>query len=177
MIFEAKRTIVIDKPVDDVWNILWDGSSSTFGDGIAKILSNVKATNKVITEGAVQVDGICGRELAMMDGSVYTEILEKVDKEKHILSYSISGAPLGAVPVGTWAVSKVEGDASKAELTLSCSTPLSYWPPQFLGYPIFALMIPGVYDAMLDDIKHYAETGEPSPAKKASMKKVGASAA
>ena len=161
-----------EKP-EEVWRVLWDGTSSNFGDGIAKILSNVKACNEVIADGGeVKVDGIYGRELAMMDGSTFTEMLVKVDKENHILSYSISGLPFGIVPVGTWIVSKVDGDDTKSNLELVDNAELSYWPPRFLAYPILALMIPGVFDAMLADVKHYAETGEPSPAKVEAQKKV-----
>ena len=162
---------MIDKPVDDVWKLLWNGSADTFGEGIAKILSNVKATNKVLTDGPIQVNGISGRELAMVDGSIYTEMLQKVDEETRILSYTISGIPFGIVPTGTWIVSDVEGDAGKAELSVTDQATLSYWPPQFLAYPIFSLMLPGVFDAMLADIKHYAETGNPSPVKVEAMKK------
>uniref|UniRef100_A0A7S0ARK6 SRPBCC family protein n=1 Tax=Minutocellus polymorphus TaxID=265543 RepID=A0A7S0ARK6_9STRA len=165
MNFEVKRSIVIEKPVEDVWNLLWDGSADTFGEGIAKILSNVKATNKVLTDGQFQVNGISGRELSMVDGSFYTEMLRRVDEENRILSYDISGIPFGIVPTGTWTVSNAKDDANKTELSVTDVATLSYWPPQFLAYPVFTLMLPGVFDAMLADIKHYAETGEPSPAK------------
>ena len=176
MNLEVKRSIVIEKPVEVVWKLLWDGSAETFGEGVAKILSNVKATNKVLTDGPNQVDGISGRELAMVDGSIFIEMLETVDKENHILSYSISGIPFGVVPVGTWRISSVKDDANKAELSVTDEATLSYWPPQFLAYPVFSFMLPGVFDAMLSDIKHFAETGEPSPAKVEAMKKVAAEA-
>ena len=176
MNLEVKRSIVIEKPVDVVWKLLWDGSAETFGEGIEKMLSNVKATNKVLTDGPNQVDGISGRELAMMDGSIFTEILETVDEKNRVLSYSISGIPFAIVPIGTWRVSNVKDDANKAELSVTDEAALSYWPPQFLAYPVFSLMIPGVFDAMLSDIKHFAETGKPSPAKMEAIKKVDAEA-
>ena len=172
MNLEVKRSIVIEKPADVVWKLLWDGSAETFGDGVEKMLSNVKATNKVLTDGPNQVDGISGRELAMMDGSIFTEMLETVDEENRVLSYSISGIPFGIVPTGTWRVGNVKDDANKAELSVTDEATLSYWPPQFLAYPVFSLMIPGVFDAMLSDIKHFAETGKASPAKVDAMKKV-----
>lgn len=171
MNFEVKRSIVIDKPVEDVWKILWDESTNAF-EGVWNILSNVKACNEAFSEGDVTVDGISGRELAMMDGSTYTEMLEKVDKENHILSYSIAGAPFGLTPVATWTVSKSSsGDDTKSEVVLVEKATLSYWPPQFLAYPVFSLQLPGVFDAMLSDVKHFAETGVASPAKVEAAKK------
>ena len=45
---------MIEKPVEVVWKLLWDGSAETFGEGTEKMLSNVKATNKVLTDGPNQ---------------------------------------------------------------------------------------------------------------------------
>jgi len=173
MDLEVKRSIIIDKPADVVWKVLWD----EFGHA-DKVLSNVASVNRVFTgddgDGdAVTVDGISGRELSMVDGSTFTEMLVAVDKTEHVLSYSISGMPFGLVPVGTWTITTVSGDdgTNKSELTLVDKASLSYWPPRFVLYPVLRSMIPGVFDAMLEDVKHYAETDTPSPAKVEATKK------
>ena len=102
------------------------------GIHVEKMLSNVKATNKVLTDGPNQVDGISGRELAMVDGIIFTEMLETVDEENRVLSYSISGIPFGIVPIGTWRVSNVKDDANKAELSVTDEATLrSFWCTQY----------------------------------------------
>mmetsp|Transcript_46475 Transcript_46475/g.113190 ORF Transcript_46475/g.113190 Transcript_46475/m.113190 type:complete len:179 (-) Transcript_46475:185-721(-) len=170
--YQIKRSVIIDKPIDEVWKLFWDGKDpgKAFGEMIAKILSNVKES-KVLKEGGdVTVDGICGRELLMMDGSTFKEMLMKVDNENHILRYVLSGLPFGDI-VGTWYLSKAPDDADKTELAVEDVVELPFWPPKFLLYPILAMIFPGAADGMLSDYKHYAETGEPSPAKLEAMKK------
>lgn len=179
MDLEVKRSIVIDKPVDSVWKSLWDEFAHA-----DEVLSNVMSVNKVFTgEDAVggggsdgevvTAEGISGRELSMVDGSTYTEMLVKVDNTSHTLSYSISGLPFGIIPVATWTVASASGgDAkNKSELILVDKMSLSYWPPRFVLYPVLQSQIPGAFDAMLADVKHYAETGKPSPAKVEATKK------
>ena len=170
--YQSKRSVVIDKPIDEVWKLFWDGKDpkKAFGELIAEILSAVKES-KVMTEGGdVTVDGVCGRELLMMDGSRFKEMLIKVDNEEHILRYVLSGLPFGDL-IGTWYLSTTTDDAGKTELTVEDVVELPFWPPKFLLYPILAMIFPGAADGMLSDYKHYAETGDPSPAKVEAMKK------
>ena len=174
----VKKSVTIDKPAEDVWKFLWDD----FGD-LHKSFSNVKECKLLKEEGtgdktdgsneaAVVVDGISGRELAMMDGSVFTERLISVDKKEHILSYNLIGMPLGVPLVGTWRVSPSKEDNTKTELEVEDVVELSYWPPSFIAYPIFSLLMPAAAEGMLEDSKHYIETGEPSPAKAESLKQI-----
>lgn len=177
----VKRSIIIDKPVDDVWKFLWDDF-----DSLHKSFANVKEC-KLLKEGdeggvvegvdAVVVNGICGREILLADGQTVKEMLIKVDKENGILSYNLIGMPMGLPLIGTWYVSKSGDGDDKAQLEVEDKINLSYWPPTFLMYPLLKIMLPGVADAMLSDCKHYVETGEPSPAKVEAMKKAEAAAA
>ena len=170
----VKRTIVIDKYVDDVWKFLWDDF-----EFLDKSFANVKGC-KLLKEGdegavvegidSIIVDGICGRELILADGQTAKEVLIKVDKESGTLSYNLIGMPMGLPLIGTWYVSKYGEDGEKTQLEVEDKITLSYWPPTFLMYPLLKMVLPGVADAMLSDAKHYVETGEPSPAKLEAMK-------
>ena len=176
MNLEFNKKIRIDAPVETVWRILWDDF-----DKVDKVLSNVKSCAPLPpgVTGDVTVDGVTGREIDMYDGSTLTELLVRVDKTDRVLSYTISGLPFGVKFVGTWTVSKLSGSGNgddddaenKSELILVDTAALSYWPPQFVLYPLLRLQLSAMLDAMLVDVKHYAETGEPSPGKVEAEKK------
>lgn len=166
----VKKSITVDKPVEDVWKSCWEG----FGD-IHKSASAVKECTLLKDEGAadatITVDGICGRKLLMSDGATFHEWLIKVDKKEHVISYNAMGFPLGIPVVSTWGVSKSAEDESKAELELEFHLGLKYLPPTFLLYPPLSFALAGMNKTMLADVKHYIETGSPSSAKEEALKK------
>ena len=137
--------------------------------------------NNKIKDDVITMDGIYGRDLIMDDGSKFQERLIEVNKETKVLSYHFIGMPLDIPLVGTWRVREVSAAAGeegenndkkkKAELEVEDTINLNYWPPTFLMYPIFSFMIPKTADGMLNDCKHYIETGKPSPSKEEALEK------
>lgn len=120
-------------------------------------------------------DDIVGRELAMMNGSTVTEKLFSVDKEKYRLPYDVVYADEGMkAMMGPWKCTWVVEPISDSQCTMVRydETKLSYWPPYFLMSWPLKIMFKPIVLGMMNDVKYFAVTGEPIPAKVEALKKV-----
>ncbi|MEM7273719.1 MAG: SRPBCC family protein [Actinomycetota bacterium] len=149
---DIKETVTIDKPIEEVWRLVvddfvnshrWAFGTSTCRAGTAD-------------EG---FDRICDTESGQL-----RDTITKVDDANHVLEFSVEGLPFFVRSVvSTWTLEPVADTATR--ITVG---------PRIETMPIIGTLaeIPmkralvKLYPGLLDDLKVYAETGQPSARKR-----------
>jgi hypothetical protein len=148
-------TIEIDRPAAHVWSILSDNFAH-LGDWATAVPSSRPDDSG---EGR-----IC--ETPFRGFGEVKEVLLEHDEAAMTYTYTASSVPrwLG-VPKNSWFVKALGEDRCQAGFKPDIETT----PLGKIAFRLSGLKLEELADGVLNDLKHFAETGEPSPSKQASL--------
>ncbi len=166
---KINKTLKINASADTVWKVLY----TNYGDA-CHWASTVNESQERIVAGSDYI----GRTCSTVFGDV-SEIIDQVDEENRQLQYHLDDIPfIMKAASAHWKVTPI--GSHTASITMDLDVTLATFPALLLGWMIKPKMRKDVYQTM-EDLKHFAETGEQSEAKKKSdsayFKKKGKKAA
>jgi len=154
---DVRTELIIEKSANDIWQVM--------GIQFDKIHVWASFFKDSKPAGENKFDGInfSARD-TLVDGGTNTHSLDLFDSENFILSYTVTaGAPPFANKAGaTWALEIIDQNTSKASITVSMD--LKDGIPEKKVSEVKGWLHKSSND-MLEDLKHYAETGDLHPRK------------
>lgn len=153
---DFKRTIIIDKPAPEVWKVLGDqfGKAYQWASG----LKHSKGYGDPQLPGATYNNRACETSQGPIK-----EAIREYDANNYRLVYEvIEGFPFFVDQgINRWTL-EPEGNRTRVNMHLSVTT------KGLIGTvmsPMMKLQMGSITSNVIDDFKHYVETGEPSPRK------------
>ena len=160
---EFKKEIIINKPVEVVWEVL----GHQYGDAYkwASGLNHSKTYNAAVIQGAPSANRTC----ELPSGTIKEEII-KFDAVNFILEYKvIEGFPFFIdTAVNKWQLTKISAESTKVAMHLKVKT------KGLIGKvmtPMMRLQLNKQIQSIPNDLKHFVETGLPSINKTKELKK------
>lgn len=156
---KIQKSVTIDAPADRVWDILGPNYTRA-GDWASSVFISEAKPGTPTVAGAPVAGRTCETALGP-----FTESIVAYDEARRHIAYSASGAKMpGFVRslVNAWTV--VPAGPDRAKVTMALSADIAQ-PFRFMMGWMMRRQFDGVLDEAIDDLKVYAETGEPSPRK------------
>ena len=161
---EFKRKIIVNKPINAVWEIL----GNQFGDAYkwASGLNYSEAFNVPKIDGAPSNNRAC----ELPSGNIKEEI-RKFDPVKNVLEYEvIEGFPFFVdQAINNWQLSKISTNKTKVDMHLIVKT------KGLIGSimsPMMKMQLKKQLAHIPNDLKQFVETGNPSDHKAKELKKL-----
>ena len=153
---EFKREITINQPIAAVWEVLGNQYSEAYK--WAGGLNHSQGYGQPALEGAS-----CNNRACDTTSGKFQEEIRIFDPKNHTLEYeAIEGFPFFVdKAVNNWQLSQL-GNQTKVNMRLTVET------KGLVGAimsPMMKMQMNKIIATVLDDLKHYVETGEPSPSK------------
>ncbi|MEM9674507.1 MAG: SRPBCC family protein [Bacteroidota bacterium] len=158
MKIHLNKEIELNVPAQKAWDILWNNYES------------VGTWASIIPESAARhQDGkLVGRTCSSTYGDV-KEIITHHNEKQLTYSYEADGLPSMFKKGGnTWKVIPLGGNRSRVQMQLRME--LAPLPGFFMGWMIKSKMSKDT-QGLMEDLKHFAETGKPHPKKTKSLQK------
>jgi len=153
---QIKRTGTINKPIDDVWEVLYGG----FAD-VGKWVTGVYKSRPGTKEE--KYDRVC----TTFTGKLYEKILS-TDKKNHTFEVDAKGLPFFVKKfTGGWRLQKVSANVTKATLGLKIQTKGIIGA--IMQIPMKSKLNAGLNETM-SDLATYVETGRVSISKQKRVK-------
>ncbi len=159
---EFIKEITIDKPVQEVWDIL----GNQFGEAY-KWASGINHSKSF---GTPQIsDANCNNRTCELASGKIKEVVRQFDPQNRILEYEvIEGFPFFVeTGINGWELTDL-GGKTKVNMHLKVKT------KGIVGgmmRPMMKMQFKGLTNSVLVDLKHYAETGKPSEKKAKEIEK------
>lgn len=153
---QISKTVDINKPADEVWNILGPQYEQADTWASAVFVSRAK-TDKPHLPGAPVAGRVCETSLGP-----FNENLVEYDPVKHKIAYSASGAKMPGFMrslVNSWRV--MPNDNASCRVVMQLNADIAQ-PFKFLMGWMMKSQFNGALSDSIDDLKVYAETGKPS---------------
>lgn len=164
---DIKKEIIINQPIEKVWDIL----GNQFGQAFlwASTLNHSEGYGEPTLEGAS-----CNNRACSTSQGDIKEVIRTFDPEQHILSYEVlEGFPFFVKQgVNTWRLT-ARGNKTVVNIHMVITT------GGFVGAimnPMMKFQLNSLLEQVANDLKHYAETGKPSPNKAKELKKLAKAA-
>ncbi|MEM9887942.1 MAG: SRPBCC family protein [Bacteroidota bacterium] len=160
---EFKREIIIDRPVATVWN--------TLGNQFGEAYKWASGINHSESFGAPKLkEAHCNNRACELPSGKIKEVIRKFDPNNFELEYEvIEGFPSFVESgINNWKLTNLNGK-TKVDMHLVIKT------KGILGSimgPMMKMQMNGLTKSVLNDLKHYVETGKPSPLKQKEMQKL-----
>ena len=166
---QFKRTTTIDKPIEEVWEVL----GNQFGQAYkwAASLYHSEAHGSPVIEGAS-----CSNRTCETTQGTIKEALRTFDPQKHVLSYEVlEGFPFFVdTGVNTWSLHKL---GRQTRVDMACEIKTKGLVGAVMS-PMMKLQMNKLFDGVIEEFHYYVQNdGKPHPRKIASMKKRAAKAA
>jgi hypothetical protein len=159
---EFKKEIIVNKPINEVWNVLGNQYTEAYKWAGGLYHSEGK--------GAPQLEGAsCNNRSCHTSFGRLVEEINTFDTQNYVLEYEVKeGFPsfMGKA-VNNWSLTPV-GNKTQVNMHLVMET------KGILGtimQPMMKMQMGNTLKNILGDFKHYVETGEPSPNKAKEMAK------
>lgn len=163
-----RKTILIDRPILDVWEVL----GNQFGEAY-KWATGLYHSNAY---GHPQIDGAsCSNRSCDTNQGKINEELRKYDAENYMLEYEIvEGFPFFVdTATNNWRLTK---EANSTRLDIDFNLKTKGWVGAIMK-PMMKMQMNKVMDGITVDFKHYVEKGKPSPQKAKELLKLSKKAA
>lgn len=164
---EIKKEITIHQPIEKVWDIL----GNQFGQAYlwASSLNHSEGYNAPSLEQAPCNNRAC----STTQGNI-KEVIRQFDPQNYVLAYEvIEGFPFFVQQgINTWKLTQ-KGQHTVVNIHLVIKTTGLVGT---LMAPMMKLQMNGLLSQVAQDLKHYAETGQPSPNKAKELKKLAKAA-
>lgn len=159
---EFRREIIIDQPIEEVWDIV----GNKFGEAY-KWASGINYSESYGTPKIEQAH--CNNRSCDLASGKIKEVIRVFDPKNYILEYEvIEGFPFFvASGINNWRLTNLDG-RTKINMHLVIKT------KGIIGAimnPLMKMQMNGLTKSVLVDLKHYIETGEPSPVKTKELQK------
>ncbi|MEM0929845.1 MAG: SRPBCC family protein [Pseudomonadota bacterium] len=158
-----ERSCVIDAPIDKVWEV-----SATDFEQIDRWDANVKASR---AEGTATAGApIGGRVCDLYSGGQTVEVFTHYDPKNHTFAYAITKGLPGFVAsaVNTWSHETVAD--RKTKLTMRIDIVVKGVLGTLMEAPMKG-QLGSVLEKAQEELKHFAETGQPHPRKRKKQKR------
>lgn len=165
---EFKKEIIINQPIDAVWDVLGNQYSEAY-----KWASGLYHSEG---SGAPSITGAsCNNRTCETSQGRIKEVIRTFDTNNYTLEYEvIEGFPFFVDQgINNWQLSKV-GSQTKVNMHLTITT--KGLMGKLMG-PMMKLQMNKVVANILDDFKQYVETGQPSTRKQKELQKKSRKAA
>lgn len=156
--------IIIEKPVAAVWDIIGNrfGQANVWASALTHSQGCGAPLKGEVTEARVcEVKGM---------GSIQERIIE-FDSERHVLSYEVTkGFPFFVRKgVNHWRIDAI--GTNRCRLTTTATITTNGLVGMMMA-PMMRMQMSGMLRVMIEDLKHYAETGQPHPRKQKSIREI-----
>ena len=166
---EIKRTFTVNKPIDEVWDVLGNdfGGAYKWGSGLYHSEGY----------GAPELEGAsCNNRACQTNLGDIKEVIRTFDPQKHILEYEVIEGFPGFVKSGVnkWTLTPQGGKQTRVDVHFVAEL------QGLLGTlmrPMMGWQMGRTFDQVLGDFKYYVENGRPSPNKLKEINKRAAKAA
>lgn len=161
---EFKREIIINEPIEKVWEVL----GNQYGEAY-KWASGLKHSNPY---GNPKLSGAsCNNRACDTATGKIKEVIRIFDTQNHTLEYEvIEGFPFFVESgVNNWQLTKLANNRTKVTMHLVVKT------KGLVGTimsPMMKMQMGKVIDPVPNDLKHFVETGTPSPNKAKELAKL-----
>ena len=161
---EFKREIIINKPIEKVWDVL----GNQFGDAY-KWASGLNHSESF---GAPKIEAAhCNNRACELPSGKIKEVIRKFDPSNFTLEYEvIEGFPFFVdTAINNWQLSQIDTHQTRVDMHLVVKT------KGFVGAimnPMMKLQLSKQIASIPNDLKHFVETGNPSPNKAKEIKKL-----
>ncbi len=164
---EVIKNTVINKPIDEVWKIL-----ATDFDKAGEWMTGVKQSYESqghSCEGSPMHGRVC--ELSTKEkGPKADEKITLFDEENHKLGFQVVPKNINIPVIKNNAIVSLSKTGNNSTSVLYENDVELTTKGKFL-YPLLKLGLGKSFTQILDDLKHFSETGKPSPKKQAELKK------
>lgn len=164
---EIKKEIIINQPIEKVWDIL----GHQFGQAYlwASSLNHSEGYNAPKLDQAP-----CNNRACSTTQGDIKEVIRQFDSQNHVLAYEVmEGFPFFVKKgINTWRLSQ-KGKTTVVNIHLVIETTGLVGA---LMAPMMKLQMSSLLSQVAVDLKHYAETGKPSPNKAKELKKLAKAA-
>ncbi len=160
---EIKKEIIINRPVEDVWEVL--GNQFTTAFTWARGLTHSEGFGKPKFEGAT-----CSNRTCEVSGfGTIQEDLKMFDARNHVLSYEVVKGFPGFITsaINTWSLQKT-GNQTRVRMHLKMQ--VKGFKGAIMG-PMMKIQLNKTVSGVIEDLKIYVETGNPSPSKQKELAK------
>ncbi|WP_271765991.1 SRPBCC family protein [Aquimarina algiphila] len=161
---EFKKEIIINKPIEAVWEIL----GNQFGDAYkwASGLNHSKGFSSPVINGAPSNNRAC----ELPSGKI-KEVIKKFDIGNYILEYEvIQGFPFFVdTAINNWQLLTIDSEKTKVQMHLVVKT------QGLIGSimrPMMKMQLSKQIEYIPNDLKHFVETGTPSQNKAKEIEKL-----
>ncbi|MEM7371720.1 MAG: SRPBCC family protein [Bacteroidota bacterium] len=165
------RKIIIDKSATEVWDVL----GRNFEQADQWMASVPKSYAKVVgttAEGAPLIGRIC--ELSQKpNGPIADETITHYDESQFVMHVNVVPRN-GNLPIQQNNVVMSVRPIGDAQAEVSWASDLELKPVGKLLYPIVKVGVAKSFDELLEELKHFVETGTPHPRKVAKLAKLAA---
>lgn len=166
---EIFKEIVVDKPIEEAWDVLGNQFSNAYK--WARGLDHSKGYGQPIFEGAS-----CNNRTCEVPGfGTIQEEIRMFDHNNHVLSYEVVKGFPGFISsaINTWKLEEL-GNGTKVSMHLKMET------KGIMGIimgPMMKMKLNKTIEGVIKDFKHYVEKGIPSPEKEKELLKLSKKAA
>ena len=152
---KIEKKIVIHAPIESVWKIF----ATDFNDAQAWMATVYKSYER--PDGGGRTCELSTKA----NGPCADEVINNINEENHSLAFSATLQNAGPLPVkeNHITVSMKKQGENDTEVTWADEPSLN--TAGKVISPIFKLALGIIFARVLEDLKHYAETGEPHPRK------------
>lgn len=158
------RTLMIDKPVEDVWDILANRYAEAGSWASAVYVSRPREGTPKVAEAPV-LGRICETSLGPI-----VESIETFNAASRTLAYSATAENMPSFLTGllnTWKLTAAGPNSTRVDMVLTANIA---FPFNILMGWMMRLQFKGAIDSSLTELKYFAETGRPHPKKVKSAK-------
>ena len=154
---EVTKEIIVNQPIQAVWEVL--GNQYTDAYKWARGLYHSQGSGSPTIEGATCSNRTCDTSFGRIQEEIKT-----FDSQNYILAYEVIKGFPGFIKQGinTWRLSKSDVGSTKVSMRFTAET------KGFLGLvmgPMMKMQLNKGLGEVLNDFKHYVETGQQSPEK------------
>lgn len=165
---EISKKTTIDKPVDLVWNILVNDFDKA-QEWMAAVPKSYKMEEGEQVAGAPMIGRIC--ELSSKSNPpIAVEAITAVDKGSY--SFKVNIVPRnGKIPVDHNNLSVTLNPLTENQTEVVWASDITLKTSGKLLYPVLKAGLSKSFTEILEELKHYTETGQPHPRKQAALNK------
>jgi len=153
------RTLMIDKPIEEVWDILANRYTEAGSWASAVYMSRPREGTPKVAEAPV-LGRICETSLGPI-----VESIETFNTETRTLAYSATAKKMPSFLTGllyTWKLTAAGPNSTRVDMVLTADIAFPF--NVLMGW-MMRLQFKGAIDSSLAELKYFVETGRPHPKK------------
>ena len=164
---KTHNSIIVDKDIDTAWRVMADEFNEN-----DKWMADVYKTNKAENEDNPEFESRNCELTPTLDGLSTHENIIEYDKENYRLVFNVAIRNGGKLPVNGNVATITLKKLGDNETRVNWDTTPDLQPKGKLLAPLLKFGFQKTFRGVLEEFKHYVETGKPHPRKVEAMKKM-----